>query len=251
MNFALRRLVTANPIANACKVAAALVCLLLSARSAIAPAPVPFPKEVNLVDAFCRQQILVSSGSSDVTRSSQYQSTNPSIFTVDATGYITPAGDGKAELIIKAPGGQVRVPVSVQGMTKQREVDFRNEILPILSRHGCNSGGCHGKASGQNGFKLSLFGFDAEFDYDQLVKQARGRRVNSSELLNKACFCSKRLANCHMVAVDALNPIASRTISSSSGSPGACIRILLRHHRLLAYRLSLGNAFSPSRAISN
>lgn len=180
MNFALRRLVTANPFANACKVATAIVCLLLTARSAIAQAPVPFPKEVNLVDAFCRQQILVSSGNSDITRSSQYQSTNPGIFTVDATGYITPAGDGKAELIIKAPGGQVRVPVSVQGMTKQREVDFRNEILPILSRHGCNSGGCHGKASGQNGFKLSLFGFDAEFDYDQLVKQARGRRVNAA-----------------------------------------------------------------------
>ncbi|MDX1948738.1 MAG: DUF1549 and DUF1553 domain-containing protein [Pirellulaceae bacterium] len=59
-----------------------------------------------------------------------------------------------------------------------RQVDFRNEIEPILSRHGCNSGGCHGKASGQNGFKLSLFGFDDKYDYEEIVRRARGRRVN-------------------------------------------------------------------------
>jgi hypothetical protein len=59
-------------------------------------------------------------------------------------------------------------------------VDFQNEIQPILSRHGCNSGGCHGKASGQNGFKLSLFGFDNRFDYEAIVRQARGRRISAS-----------------------------------------------------------------------
>jgi hypothetical protein len=58
-----------------------------------------------------------------------------------------------------------------------RPVHFANDIEPILSRYGCNAGGCHGKASGQNGFKLSLFGFDADFDYDAIVKEARGRRV--------------------------------------------------------------------------
>jgi hypothetical protein len=57
------------------------------------------------------------------------------------------------------------------------KVDFRNEIEPLLSRYGCNAGGCHGKASGQNGFKLSLFGFDVAADYDEITKHARGRRV--------------------------------------------------------------------------
>lgn len=56
-------------------------------------------------------------------------------------------------------------------------VDFANDIVPLLTRYGCNSGGCHGKASGQNGFKLSLFGFDATFDYEAIVEAARGRRV--------------------------------------------------------------------------
>ncbi|HEV3006829.1 MAG TPA: DUF1549 and DUF1553 domain-containing protein, partial [Pirellulales bacterium] len=54
---------------------------------------------------------------------------------------------------------------------------FANDVVPVLSRYGCNAGGCHGKASGQNGFKLSLFGFDPAFDYNAIVLAARGRRV--------------------------------------------------------------------------
>src|SRR6185295_17222323 len=50
---------------------------------------------------------------------------------------------------------------AAQATADQPAIDFRNDIEPILSRHGCNAGGCHGKASGQNGFKLWLFGFDA------------------------------------------------------------------------------------------
>ncbi len=56
-------------------------------------------------------------------------------------------------------------------------VDFSNEIVPLLSRYGCNSGGCHGKASGQNGFKLSLFGFDQAWDHQAIVNEDRGRRL--------------------------------------------------------------------------
>ncbi|HUR55804.1 MAG TPA: DUF1549 domain-containing protein, partial [Gemmataceae bacterium] len=56
-------------------------------------------------------------------------------------------------------------------------VHFANDVMPLFSKLGCNSAGCHGKASGQNGFKLSVFGFDADADYAALVKEARGRRV--------------------------------------------------------------------------
>jgi len=70
------------------------------------------------------------------------------------------------------------VPVTVQGFAQPRAVDFKNEIEPILSRFSCNSGGCHGKASGQNGFKLSLFGFDTQYDYDEITRRVRGRRVS-------------------------------------------------------------------------
>ncbi|MBX7207590.1 MAG: DUF1549 and DUF1553 domain-containing protein [Verrucomicrobiaceae bacterium] len=58
-----------------------------------------------------------------------------------------------------------------------RPLNFANDIVPILTKASCNSGGCHGKASGQNGFKLSLLGFEPGEDYEHIVKEARGRRV--------------------------------------------------------------------------
>ncbi|MGC3968707.1 MAG: DUF1549 domain-containing protein [Pirellulales bacterium] len=55
--------------------------------------------------------------------------------------------------------------------------NFELDVMPILTVAGCNSGPCHGKSRGQNGFQLSLLGFDAEFDFNSIVKHARGRRV--------------------------------------------------------------------------
>jgi hypothetical protein len=56
-------------------------------------------------------------------------------------------------------------------------IGFATEVVPTLTKLGCNTGGCHGKAEGQNGFKLSLFGFEPPEDYDAIAKEARGRRV--------------------------------------------------------------------------
>jgi hypothetical protein len=63
-------------------------------------------------------------------------------------------------------------------------IDFCSQIEPLLTRFGCYAGGCHGKASGQNGFKLSLFGFDSDFDYEAIVEEARGRRVFGTSAAN-------------------------------------------------------------------
>lgn len=68
---------------------------------------------------------------------------------------------------------------------------FELDIQPILTARGCNSGPCHGKSRGQNGFALSLFGFDSNMDFDSVVKNARGRRIQAavpseSLLLTKA-----------------------------------------------------------------
>lgn len=56
-------------------------------------------------------------------------------------------------------------------------VDFENELQPIFTRLGCNSGPCHGKARGQGGFQLSLLGFDPQQDFDAITKEGRGRRI--------------------------------------------------------------------------
>jgi len=134
------------------------------------------PSRIELHDLFAGRQLLVTSYGSDATRAARYASADPRVAEVDAAGYVSARGSGETEISVRVGEAEctVRVVVSAAG---ERGVDFANEIVPIFSRYGCNSGGCHGKASGQNGFRLSLFGFDAGFDYQALVQQARGRRV--------------------------------------------------------------------------
>lgn len=61
----------------------------------------------------------------------------------------------------------------------ERGVSFVNDVVPLLTKAGCNAGACHAKAgNGQNGFQLSLLGFEPLEDYEQIVKKARGRRVS-------------------------------------------------------------------------
>jgi len=73
-----------------------------------------------------------------------------------------------------------------------RLISFTNDVLPILTKAGCNAGACHAKAgNGQNGFQLSLLGFEPQDDYVHLVKEGRGRRLfpaapDQSLLLRKA-----------------------------------------------------------------
>ncbi len=61
---------------------------------------------------------------------------------------------------------------------EERLVSFVNEVVPILSKSGCNAGVCHAKAgNGQNGFQLSLLGFEPREDFEHLAKEGRGRRL--------------------------------------------------------------------------
>ncbi len=85
----------------------------------------------------------------------------------------------------------VKVSVTAEKMDHPLPINFANHVVPIFTKLGCSSGGCHGKIAGQNGFRLSLLGFDPKFDYDNLMKEARGRRVfpaapEKSLLLTKA-----------------------------------------------------------------
>lgn len=72
-----------------------------------------------------------------------------------------------------------------------RPISFELDVQPIMTAHGCNMGACHGKQRGQNGFQLSLLGFDSDFDFKSLARDARGRRLfpaapEESLLLRKA-----------------------------------------------------------------
>lgn len=81
-------------------------------------------------------------------------------------------------LILLALAGGGILPVSIATADEKRPLHFERDIVPILSRFGCNASGCHGKAEGQNGFKLSVFGFDPAADHQALTMEGRGRRVS-------------------------------------------------------------------------
>lgn len=59
-----------------------------------------------------------------------------------------------------------------------RPIDFDTEIIPVFTRAGCNAGSCHGAAVGRGGFRMSLLGGDAGLDYDSIVHELEGRRIN-------------------------------------------------------------------------
>ena len=63
----------------------------------------------------------------------------------------------------------------------ERSISFRNHVQPVLAKTGCNAGACHGAAAGQNGFRLSLRGYDNEGDFLSLTRQAMGRRISVSD----------------------------------------------------------------------
>jgi hypothetical protein len=113
----------------------------------------------------------------DLTHDAKYQSSAPDIAKVSSLGVIRGMADGKAEVTVEAAGKTAKVQVSVQGAKDTRTYHFENDVVPLISRFGCNSAGCHGNSSGQNGFRFSVFGFDPQADYNALVKEARGRRV--------------------------------------------------------------------------
>jgi hypothetical protein len=135
------------------------------------------PREVAFTDAYAGRQLLVCEGERDVTRAARYASSDAAVVAVDDRGYLRPAGDGTAHVVVRHGPAEARVAVRVSGFRTGRAIDFRTEVVPLFSRLGCNAGGCHGKASGQNGFKLSLFGSDPAFDVEAIAREARGRRI--------------------------------------------------------------------------
>ncbi len=78
-----------------------------------------------------------------------------------------------------APPDPTEVRLAGQSAPRTRPVEFTRDILPALTKAGCNAGACHGSFQGRGGFQLSLLGFDAAFDYDVLTKASRGRRLNA------------------------------------------------------------------------
>ena len=99
-------------------------------------------------------------------------------------GFFTPSGDGSGSITVQAGGLTATVPVSVQATGNNeaaKPVTFVRDVLPVMNKVGCSQGTCHGAAKGKNGFKLSLRGYDPEFDYQSLLYDMSGRRFNRAD----------------------------------------------------------------------
>jgi hypothetical protein len=99
----------------------------------------------------------------------------------DSKGYLFPVRDCETKVQVAAGGQKAEVAVTVRGLRQPRSVSFVRDVEPILNKVGCTQGTCHGAAKGKNGFKLSLRGYDPQFDYDHLVRDLSGRRFNRAD----------------------------------------------------------------------
>ncbi len=93
-------------------------------------------------------------------------------------GLIYPVASGETKVKVSAAGHSAELSVTVADLGASRPVNFKRDVMPILNKLSCTSGSCHGAAEGKNGFKLSLRGYDPESDYQALLYEISGRRVN-------------------------------------------------------------------------
>ncbi len=142
-----------------------------------------FPPNVNLETKRDAQSLIVMATyeddtTLDVTKNAVFEYADPSLVELAKRNLIKPKKDGQTELTVKVPGFDVKVPVFVKGAQQDRPVSFHLDVMPIFMREHCNTGSCHGSARGQDGFNLSLFGFDPDGDHFRLTKELLGRRIN-------------------------------------------------------------------------
>jgi hypothetical protein len=143
-----------------------------------------YPAAIELKTPYAYSQLLVTaelaSGEHiDVTRMVDFAGAGD-VVAISPAGLVRPQKDGKAKLTLSLSGLGASVPVNVSGLKSAYDVSFVKDVMPVLSKIGCNAGTCHGAANGKNGFKLSLRGYDPILDHRALTDDLGGRRFNRS-----------------------------------------------------------------------
>ena len=143
------------------------------------------PNQIKFTSAR-EQAILLVSGydadghAIDLTRHVEYAAADPSVVTIGSDGLARPVGNGATQIELKIGDQQTSAAVVVEGFDQPSPVSFRTETVAVLTRHGCNSGGCHGAPSGKGGFRLSLEAYDHGLDTLTLTREVFGRRTNTT-----------------------------------------------------------------------
>jgi len=113
----------------------------------------------------------------DVTDTAKWTLADEKIAKLEGTK-IVPVADGETELICNLSGTTRRIPVKVTRSSEKLPISFEKDIVPIMTRSGCNTGSCHGAARGKDGFMISLFGYDPAGDYKRITREIGMRRIN-------------------------------------------------------------------------
>jgi hypothetical protein len=129
----------------------------------------------------------------DLTGTAEYSSDNPKVVAVGPDHVLRPVANGSAVIAARCQGQVAKVQVEVRKLGQPAPIEFTREVVPVLTRAGCNQGSCHGSQYGKGGFKLSLAGFEPDVDYYAIVKQSGGRRAlltdpKKSLFLQKPCL---------------------------------------------------------------
>jgi hypothetical protein len=160
-----------------------VLCIAVPAFAAAWPSTLELsPESVRLDGPRDRVQLVVLAGVGDsrrdVTREVQWQAQDGACATVDSEGVVRATADGATQITGGWGGETIRVPATVTGINQPRPISFRLEVVPVLTKSGCNAGKCHGSPSGKGGFAISLRGFDWTKDYYRLTREASGRRID-------------------------------------------------------------------------
>ncbi len=144
------------------------------------------PPQATLVGTFARTQIRVSGHDADgrpidLTRDATYECLSPSVLAVTATGEVRPLADGSGAIRVKHGERSVEIAVAVSGVGARPTVSFREDLIPVLSKAGCNQGACHAAQYGQGGFKLSVFAFAPDEDHRNIVRDWMQRRISPAD----------------------------------------------------------------------
>ena len=126
----------------------------------------------------------------NVLNDAEIKITDPSICKFE-NGRFLPLKDGKTEVSVSFKGKTEKIMLEVKNSAVDKVVSFNLDVMPVFTKAGCNSGGCHGASRGKDRFMLALFGYDPKGDYERLINEFPGRRINlavpeDSMLLTKA-----------------------------------------------------------------
>jgi Protein of unknown function (DUF1549)/Bacterial Ig-like domain (group 2) len=144
------------------------------------------PSSIELIGPRYSQRLVVEGTfadghQEDLTLHAQIVSSDNTIAVVDKSDFVQPRADGQATIAAAVLDHRASAALNVRDYSASTQWSFRNDVLPVMTKMGCNSGPCHGAAAGKNGFKLTLRGYDPETDYYTLTHQALARRTERME----------------------------------------------------------------------